>query len=90
MPKHVEFIDDLRSADMTPERIDAISQEAAARLIERHGPGRIEARHHEGFEDGYNWVEVTLHQSAGFAILHELCRQEVRRENNLPTCVRPR
>lgn len=76
MSKHVEFIDDLLEAEMTPERIDAISKEAAAKLIEKHGRGRIDTRSHEGFEDGYNWIEVTLYPSRGFAILEDLLSKQ--------------
>ncbi|QWY83208.1 hypothetical protein [Rhizobium phage RHph_X2_25] len=81
MGKFTKFIDDLAPEDMTPERIDAISKEAASRLIEKHGPGRIETRHHEGFEDGYNWIEVTLHQSR-VELLEELISR--RKDTRMP------
>lgn len=55
-----KLIDDLSEEDTVSPRREEIIASASKDLIEAHGPGDISARVHDGFDDGYFWIEVSL------------------------------
>jgi len=64
MPVFEKFYDDLGEDDTIPPRSLQIIDEASKELIAEHGPGRISFQSHDGFDDRYFWIKVTLDTSA--------------------------
>lgn len=55
-----KLIDDLSEEDTVSPRREEIIAAVSRELIENHGPGYISSRVHDGFADGYFWIEVSL------------------------------
>lgn len=57
------LVDDLTQEDTVSPRREEIIAEASKDLIKTHGTGEVSARVHDGFDDGYFWIEVSLSKS---------------------------
>lgn len=62
-----KLIDDLSGEDTMSPRREEIIAEAFKELIEIHGVGDVSARDHDGFDNNYFWIEVSLSKSKELA-----------------------